>query len=45
MADPTTAVVVVGAGFAGLSAATALADAGCDVTVLDARDRVGGRVW
>jgi monoamine oxidase len=45
MADPTTAVVVVGAGFAGLSAATALADAGCDVTVLEARDRVGGRGW
>lgn len=38
-------VVVVGAGFAGLSAATVLADAGIDVAVLEARERVGGRVW
>jgi monoamine oxidase len=38
-------VIIIGAGFAGLSAATSLADAGVDVTVLEARDRVGGRVW
>ena len=40
-----TRVVVVGAGFAGLAAAHAMAGAGLEVTVLEARDRVGGRVW
>ena len=37
-------VIVVGAGYAGLVAALDLADAGVDVIVLDAADRVGGRV-
>ncbi len=36
-------VVVVGAGFAGLGAARTLADAGVEVAVLEARERIGGR--
>lgn len=38
-------VIVVGAGLAGVVAAKRLAGEGLDVIVLEARDRVGGRVW
>lgn len=37
-------IVIIGAGFAGLSAAYELLSAGYDVTVIEARDRVSGRV-
>ena len=38
-------VLVAGAGLAGLAAARDLVALGAHVTVVDARDRVGGRVW
>ena len=37
-------VVVIGAGAAGLAAARALHDAGLSVVILEARDRIGGRI-
>ncbi len=42
--DADLKVIVVGAGAAGLSAACVLRDAGCEVVVVEGRDRVGGRL-
>ena len=44
-AKPQHSCIVVGAGFAGLTAAYRLTAAGWKVTVLEARNRIGGRVW
>jgi len=38
-------VVVIGAGAAGLAAAATLSKAGRSVTILEARDRIGGRIF
>ena len=43
-ADGAKRVVIIGAGFAGLACAYELRAAGYDVTVVEARDRIGGRV-
>lgn len=45
MSKRISEVVVIGAGVAGLACAQALCDAGLRVTILEARDRVGGRIW
>jgi monoamine oxidase len=38
-------VAVIGAGISGLTAARTLRDMGLDVTVFEARNRIGGRIW
>ncbi|MBA2654048.1 MAG: FAD-dependent oxidoreductase [Gammaproteobacteria bacterium] len=40
-----TKIIVVGAGIAGLAAAKELNAQGFDVTILEARNRIGGRTW
>lgn len=44
VSQPKT-VLVIGAGLAGLSAARQLSEQGFDVRVIEARDRIGGRIW
>jgi monoamine oxidase len=38
-------VIIVGAGIAGIAAARVLHDAGHEVVVIEARNRIGGRIW
>ncbi|MFT6657368.1 FAD-dependent oxidoreductase [Maritalea sp.] len=45
MRSDAETVAIIGAGIAGLAAARALADEGYNVTVFEARNRIGGRVW
>lgn len=44
MIDHVYDVIIIGAGAAGLAAARKLHDAGKDVMIIEARDRVGGRI-
>lgn len=43
--EMTSRVLIIGAGFAGLTAARELEALGAEVEIFEARDRVGGRAW
>ncbi len=45
MSTHQTDVLIIGAGIAGLAAANELASSGLNITILEARDRVGGRIF
>jgi monoamine oxidase len=45
MTNADTDILIIGAGGAGLAAAAELARSGRRVLVLEARDRIGGRMW
>lgn len=45
MSEVTYDAIVIGAGFAGLTAARDLTDQGKSVLIVEARDRIGGRTW
>lgn len=42
--ESNLSIAVIGAGMAGIAAANALAGAGCTVRILEARNRIGGRI-
>jgi len=45
MTDTTADILIIGAGAAGLAAAAELAHSDRRVLLLEARDRIGGRIW